>query len=329
MKLSIIIPIYNVEKYVEKCVKSLLSNNLKNNEYEIIIVDDGSQDTSIIIVNELAKQFFNIKIISQKNKGLGGARNTGIQNSIGVYLLFLDSDDWYLPNTLKYLITLAENQNLEVLEFAAQGIAPSEKIIFHIQNSTKEKILSGIEYYNSIRYLNSACNKLYNRSFLVHNNLFFLEKIYIEDFEFNTRVFLKAKRVMATDFLAIQFLQSENSITRNKDHSKKEKVVTDFIKIIQITNDLYIKQQEPIDEPTKLFFEERISFLVITLFFQLMKYKLSYSKIKKIKAQLVSKGLFYIDFPIHDKKKDFFRKIIIKNFVWIRFLQPLLKFLNK
>jgi glycosyltransferase involved in cell wall biosynthesis len=329
MKLSIIIPIYNVEKYVEKCIRSLVCNNLKSSEYEIIIVDDGSQDTSILIVNELAKQISNIKIFSQKNKGLGGARNTGINNSIGEYLLFLDSDDWYLPNTLKYLITLSENNNLEILEFAAQGVTPNNKVIFHIHNSTCQKVLSGIEYYNSTRYLNSACNKLYKRSFLVFNSLFFLEKIYIEDFEFNTRVFLKAKKVMATDYLAVQFLQSENSITRNKDHSKKEKVIIDFIKIIQITNDLYINEKELKDESVKLFFEERLSFLVTTLFFQLMKYNLSFSKIKKIKTELVSRGLFYIEFPIHDKKKDFFRKIISKNFVLIKFLKPFIIFFNK
>ena len=190
MQLSIIVPIYNVEKYVEKCIKSLLYNDLDVSEYEIIVVDDESQDSSLSIVTELAKQHSNLKIISQKNKGLGGARNTGIINSIGEYVLFLDSDDWCLANTLSTLISIANSNKLEILEFAAQGISTNGSVLFHYFNTTKQLVLSGVSYYNSVRYLNSACNKLYQRSFLVNNNLFFLEKIYIEDFEFNTRAFL-------------------------------------------------------------------------------------------------------------------------------------------
>jgi glycosyltransferase involved in cell wall biosynthesis len=323
MKLSVIIPIYNVEKYIEKCIKSLLDNDLGFSEYEIIVVDDESPDNSLNIVKELANQYSNIKIISQKNKGLGGARNTGISNSSGEYLLFLDSDDWYLNNTLKNLISIADKYNLEILEFAAQGITSNGGISFHFFNSTNKNVLSGVAYYNTIRYLNSACNKLYKRNFLVNNNLFFLEKIFIEDFEFNTRVFFKAKRVMATDYLVAQFLQSENSITRNNDISKKEKVINDFIQIIQITNDLYLKEVNSKDRELKLFFEERISFLVTTLFFQLLKYKTSYTYKKKIKKQLEQKGLLFTDIIIYDKNKDLFRKIIIKNFFLFKIVQPI------
>ena len=323
MKLSVIIPIYNVEKYIEKCIKSLLDNDLGFSEYEIIVVDDESPDNSLNIVKELANQYSNIKIISQKNKGLGGARNTGISNSSGEYLLFLDSDDWYLNNTLKNLISIADKYNLEILEFAAQGITSKEDVLFHFFNTTNQNVLSGVAYYNNIRYLNSACNKLYKRSFLVNNNLFFLEKIFIEDFEFNTRVFFKAKRVMATDYLVAQFLQSENSITRNNDISKKEKVINDFIQIIQVTNDLYLKEVNSKDRELKLFFEERISFLVTTLFFQLLKYKTSYTYKKKIKKQLEQKGLLFTDIIIYDKNKDLFRKIIIKNFFLFKIVQPI------
>lgn len=323
MKLSVIIPIYNVEKYIEICIKSLLDNDLDVSEYEIIVVDDESPDNSLNIVKELANQYSNIKIISQKNKGLGGARNTGISNSSGEYLLFLDSDDWYLNNTLKNLISIADKYNLEILEFAAQGITSNGGISFHFFNSTNKNVLSGVAYYNTIRYLNSACNKLYKRNFLVNNNLFFLEKIFIEDFEFNTRVFFKAKRVMATDYLVAQFLQSENSITRNNDISKKEKVINDFIQIIQITNDLYLKEVNSKDRELKLFFEERISFLVTTLFFQLLKYKTSYTYKKKIKKQLEQKGLLFTDIIIYDKNKDLFRKIIIKNFFLFKIVQPI------
>ena len=100
-KISIIIPVYNVEKYIVQCINSTLHQDLSENEYEILIIDDESPDQSVDLIK---KQFYNIpsiKIISQKNKGLGGARNTGIKNASGEYLLFLDSDDFLLPNVLK------------------------------------------------------------------------------------------------------------------------------------------------------------------------------------------------------------------------------------
>jgi len=321
MKLSVIIPIYNVEKYIKKCIESLINNDLDSTEYEIIVIDDESPDNSLKIAEEMAQQYSNITIISQLNKGLGGARNTGISAAKGDFLLFLDSDDWYLEHSLQQLLAIAIENQIEILEFAAQGISPDGKVAYHISNTSNGKTFSGLKYYNSIRYMNSACNKLYNRNFLVSNELFFLEKIYIEDFEFNTRAFLKANKVMATDLLVAQFLQSENSITRNKDNSKKEKVINDFIHIVFITNDLYRNKKKSNDIDLEIFFQERLSFLVATLFFQLLKYKVSYDKMLAVKKELEQKNIFYIQHAIYDKRKDIFRKLFMKNFFLFRFLK--------
>lgn len=329
MKLSVVIPIYNVEKYIKKCVYSLLDNDLSLSDFEIIIVDDESPDSSLLIAQEISKTVPNIKIISQKNKGLGGARNTGIKCAQGDYLLFLDSDDWYLHNTLKKIISFVDNNDVEILEFAAQGITSDGNVAYHISNTTKNQVLSGVTYYNQIRYMNSACNKLYKRSFILENDLFFLEKIYIEDFEFNTRAFLKAKKVMAIDFLVAQFLQSNDSITRNNDESKKDKVVNDFVHIIQITRDLYLQEKSKNNDIIiESYFEERLSFLVATLFYQLIKYKVSFDKIQKIKNELVDKKLFFVNHKIHDKRKDLFRKIMLKNFILFRFSSLFFNFIG-
>lgn len=97
MDLSIIIPVYNVEEYIYDCLYSVL--NIDNLNYEIILINDGSTDRSGDIIKEFAKKYHNIKIIEQENKGLSAARNKGIQNAIGEYILFVDSDD-YLLNRL-------------------------------------------------------------------------------------------------------------------------------------------------------------------------------------------------------------------------------------
>lgn len=325
IKLSVIIPVYNVEKYIEKCVLSVLNNDLDKVAFEILLIDDESQDESINRINYLVQKHSNIYLFSQKNKGLGGARNTGIQKARGEYLLFLDSDDIVLPTTLKHIVSLALENDLDVLEFSAKGVTEENQEIYKIQNTTNGEILNGMEYYNTIRYMNSACNKLYKRDFLISNTLFFLERIFIEDFEFNTRVFVLAKKVLATDYVVSSFLQTPNSITRNTNQEKKEKMIHDIIFVLQETINWQKRQEK--NKNTNLFFEERKSFLVATLFIQLAKNKASYKEVKLLKNKLKANAVFCVTHFIHDKNKNWFRLIVLKN-IWIYpCLKPVLKYI--
>lgn len=301
---------YNVEQYISKCIDSIYDQGFKEEDFELILVDDGSPDNSLEVASELTKVKSNALIISQENKGLGSARNTGILNANGEYLLFLDSDDWLLPNVLKELVESATKENLDVLEFAAQGINTKGEVLYHIAN-TSNVFNSGYEYYNSVRYMNSACNKLYKRSFLIENKLLFLEKIYIEDFEFNTRVLQKTKRIKATDLLVSQFLQSDNSITRTSDDAKKQKMVLDIIDVIKKTEVLYKNQTN--SKESEFFYLERLNFLVATLFYQLIKNKASYKEILELKLKLQADNIFYVNHKIFDLRKNLLRIILLKN----------------
>ena len=100
MLLSIIVPIYNVEKYVEKCIRSCEAQDISKEDYEVVVINDGSPDNSLKIVERIADEFPNIKIISQPNKGLSAARNTGMRNASGDYYMFVDSDDWIAEKCL-------------------------------------------------------------------------------------------------------------------------------------------------------------------------------------------------------------------------------------
>lgn len=321
-KISVVIPMYNVEKYIEKCIDSVYKQNIAEDEFEIILIDDESPDASLAIAKEVTKNRSNVVFISQKNKGLGGARNTGIQNANGEYLLFLDSDDGLLPNVLKKLIAIATTEDLDILEFAAQGINEKGEVLYQIAN-TSQVYQSGYEYYNKVRYMNSACNKLYKRTFLLENELFFLEKIYIEDFEFNTRALAAVNRIRATDKLISQFLQSENSITRNTDEAKKKKMVADIILVIKKTNYLY--KTLPLTNEMSFFYMERLNFLVATLFYQLIKNKATYKEVIELKKLLQKEEVFYVNHTIFDFKKNLLRVVLLKN-LW---LYKTLVFFNK
>lgn len=323
-KISVIIPMYNVEHYIEKCIGSVFNQDLDENDFEIIIIDDQSPDNSLAVAKELTRYKSNVTIISQGNKGLGGARNTGILNATGMYLLFLDSDDWLLPNVLAKLVGIATTDDLDVLEFAVQGVSVTGEVTYAISKSSPV-LYSGFDYYNTVRYMNSACNKLYKRTFLVQHNLFFLERIFIEDFEFNTRVFAQLEKVRATNVLGAQFLQSPNSITRNTDAAKKEKMVYDIILVLQKTKELYQIKGATVNNNTRTFFKERIGFIVVTLFYQLLKNKNSFLEIKQLRQQLLDKGLYGINHKVFDRKKNLFRIVLLKNFLIFRFVHRVLR----
>ncbi|WP_313098817.1 glycosyltransferase [Epilithonimonas sp.] len=242
MNISFIIPVYNVEKYVAKAVDSVINNNWGQYTFEIVVVDDESPDNSIDIVRHIQNQNpkADIKIFSQKNKGLGGARNTGISNASGDYIFFLDSDDYILQNIFVDLLNKTYQNNLDVLEFAAKRVDEVGRVtdeVFHI--STEHRVLTGEDYVREVNFANSACNKLYRREFLLSESITFIERVFIEDAPFNVEVFLKAKRVEADDVVAVAYLQNLNSITRSKRSGDYlEKFINDSITITARINHL-------------------------------------------------------------------------------------------
>lgn len=326
IKVSIIIPMYNVAHYLNTCIQSILDQNLKENTFEVIMVNDESPDNSLEIAKQLASKYSFIKVISQKNKGLGGARNFGIDQAQGNYLLFLDADDSLIPNTLNRIISIADKKNIDILEFAANLVDSYGNTIASVVTNSNNKVYNGVQYYNAIKYSGSACNKLYASAFINKYKLRFLEKIYGEDFEFNTRSFYRAQRVIAIDVVGAQFLQSPNSITRNKSKVVKDKYLQDFISILKSINNF--KQQEVDNynnESVNNFFNERLTMVNINAFYLMFKNKYSFEEMNDFKNELISQNLLFIKHPVKIRKKEVFRKYILHNFKLFKISQPILK----
>jgi len=182
MKFSIIIPVYNVEQYLRDCLDSVVMQTYP--DYEVICVNDGSTDGSQEILMEYEKNYSQITVITQQNKGLSGARNAGIRAAQGDYLFFLDSDDWIEPDALK---TLAEKQNGEDLVCFNGRRVFENGMTEEPDAGVSESCLSGWEYYIKYalltRKFHFVCTvlRLYRREYLLKNNLFFEEGIYHED----------------------------------------------------------------------------------------------------------------------------------------------------
>ena len=122
MILSVIVPVYNTEAYLEKCVSSLLDQDLPKEDYEIILIDDGSTDSSGSLCDVFVSAHDNIRVIHQSNRGLSAARNEGIALARGKYIQFVDSDDYLNPNVLQGIVLALESKNLDILRINYQNV---------------------------------------------------------------------------------------------------------------------------------------------------------------------------------------------------------------
>lgn len=193
---SIVIPVYNVKLYLEKCVKSVLSQTLK--EIEIILVDDGSTDGSNFLCDELANCDARVQVIHQKNQGLADARNKGMLLAKGEYLAFLDSDDyWERPQALEEIIEMLRKEERDVdcilFSYKKKNLKKSQNILCEISPLplTISNYKKKVTLLKRRQYCNSACTKLYRMKFLKENHFVFPVGKKSEDLVFSQMVLTK------------------------------------------------------------------------------------------------------------------------------------------
>lgn len=202
---SVIIPIYNVEKYLNQCVESVLIQSFEN--IEVILVDDGSPDRCPQMCDAFAEKDPRVKVVHKKNGGLSDARNHGIRAACGTYLLFLDSDDyWGDPEALEKIHTqiLQYQETADVVMFQAQLIYPDGTIIpdncrfaDHFNDMSREEALRYMVENGLL--IGSACSKVVRRSFLLENDLLFKVGIKSEDIHWIFRVANAMPKYQYTD----------------------------------------------------------------------------------------------------------------------------------
>lgn len=237
MKLSIIVPVYGVAKYLPKCVDSLLAQDISG--YEIILVDDGSPDECPQICDQYAEQYSNIKVIHQANAGLSAARNTGIAVAKGEYICFVDSDDYWEDNVLGTLMEQVEREQLDVLRFDYQNVRQTEAGEYEVfqpnkyphQVDTCRKVVDGETYLDErMGYACYACQFVINRELTGT----FTHGIHYEDTEWLPRMMLAAKRVNSTPIVVYNYLVRQGSITQAQGNKEKlRKNVNDFLFVIE------------------------------------------------------------------------------------------------
>ena len=207
MKISLIIPVYNVEKYVEKCLRSCINQDLSKDEYEIIVVNDGSPDGSLEIVQRIAAQEPNIKVISQENQGLSMARNNGLAQAQGDYVWFIDSDDWIEENCLKEIADKCEAEQLDLLQIQYKLAYEDGRDPVTPNQKTLPGVLSGVEVTERGGVPDPAPFSVLRSRYLKDNNFSFYPGIYHEDSELKPRVMYLASRIAFLDKPVYYYLQ--------------------------------------------------------------------------------------------------------------------------
>ncbi len=229
VSLSIIIPVYNVERYLPVCLESIVQQHLA--DYEVIMVDDGSTDGSGAICDEFAERYPEFRVIHKENGGVSAARNRGIEEAKGEYILFLDSDDFLVPDAIKPLLELAGDNKLDVLGFGYRVVP--ENVASAPPADTEEpqhiQILDGFEYISRYNYTAQVWWYLVRRELLIKNNLRLPVGHVLEEAAFNMRLFLMSKCLAQVPNVAYCYRNRASSIMHIADKEHVSKMLADYI----------------------------------------------------------------------------------------------------
>ncbi|MBR1394118.1 MAG: glycosyltransferase [Prevotella sp.] len=266
--LTIIVPVYNVEKYIRACLESIFQQGLAENRFEIIIVNDGTQDRSMEMIDDIIQQHQNIRIINQDNQGLSVARNNGISAAEGKYILMPDSDDLLIENSLPVLLdkAIATHTDLLVADFLRMSdeeidnkqVFPQKEL--EMREKTGEQLF--LEDLNP--YECYVWRTLYRKDFLINNSLEFVPGIYIQDVPFTHECYIKAEKCIRANWLMNIYRRGHESATFKFNMKKAKDFCIAITKTWELTHDngLSPRVRHKLEEDVYISFSKMISIVV-------------------------------------------------------------------
>ena len=232
MKLSFIVPVYNTAVYLPKCIESLLNQDIPHSDYQIILVNDGSNDNSLAICEAYKEKYENIIVLSQSNAGQSSSRNFGMTKAEGDYIWFVDSDDFIEHYCIDECLNICYQHDLDIFLFCADEIDENKSTIKRLQYFTKSQtsvIFHGKNFLNSKQYFNCIPFYIYKHQFLKEQNIRFYEGIYHEDNEVIPKIFYPAKRILGYNKVLYHVNLRPNSTIRSINPKK----AFDLIKVVE------------------------------------------------------------------------------------------------
>lgn len=248
MKLSIIIPVYNVEKYLQQCLESVLY--VENTDYNVIAVDDGSTDSSYDILVKYKKLFpEKLYIIQKENGGLGSARNAGLAYSISDYVVFLDSDDFYAKNAVKEMLEVCSSK-FDICFFDFVSINENGKFIKYLPGGNSPNCYFNLESRPEILFeLPSGTNKIFRRTIFEETSINFPDRAWFEDLRTTPKLYTFAKRMLYVNKGWYYYRQQSQSITHGSSPDRNLEIIDAVNDVIDFykTNNIYDKYKNQLE----------------------------------------------------------------------------------
>lgn len=234
--ISIIVPTYNVEKYIRTCIESILAQTYRN--VEVIIVNDGSKDQSLAVISDLICSHHNVKVINQKNQGVSVARNTGIDVATGKYITFVDADDKIKPDFVSSLYQIADRTGADIVRGSFRdfnGNIPKDWVPdFNVPTNCGTIVL---DQFLSSNISFVVWSSIYRLDFINSNHIRFTPGILLEDGDFTTRAYMLAKLVATSPEPNYAYRIRQGSILTTNNAQKmslsEEKVISQFISMLK------------------------------------------------------------------------------------------------
>ena len=258
MKLSIIIPVYNVEQYLQNCVQSVITQTYQ--DLQVILVDDGSTDSSGILCDQLARPDCRMQVVHKKNGGLSDARNAGLKVATGDYVAFLDSDDVYLLNDgVEQLMALAQAEQPDVLLFQAVDVYAHHQTVRKAYDVEYMATHSGVEVFAQLVRIQSfnmsACFQLIRRDLLEQYQIYFQKGLLSEDVDWSLRLWRHVSKVRAMNLPLYGYQHREGSISTTYTIRNLRSYERIFAKFVQLYNDRVV------DAHTELYWKTVMGYL--------------------------------------------------------------------
>lgn len=244
MIISFIVPHYNLQKcLLQRCVNSIIAQNIPVEDYEIVIVDDGSHEPPVWIEKEYTQ--INIRLIISNHGGLGAARNVGLKKALGKYIQFVDSDDCLIKDSVKYCLNILEKENPEILQHGYKiCLTEEDTLIASAPIKITKRYNNGAEYAAKNNLNGSACTYIFRKSLTSNHNIYFAEGVMHEDEDFTLRIYYHSHKLICCNSPIYNYCIRKDSITTSTENAHEKRRIKDIFLLLKRVVAFRFKEQE-------------------------------------------------------------------------------------
>ena len=287
MRLSIVLPVYNVAKFIPDCLESLLCQDIPKEDYEIICVNDGSPDNSVEVIEGYIQKYQNIKLINQPNSGVCVARNTGFENAVGKYVWFVDPDDYIAPNCLGGILSALDENEADLITFDYFNVL--EESEFNPQKQIKIDTKKQEGYSSK----GGGCQYVCRREYLIQNQIFYHKELaYGEDYLWAFQINYRKHVGLETKAEIYYYRQRQGSAMHGKTREKQIRHMEDMHRLAFIYNNEYERcQKEELPKSVLREIKRRVRLCTQTILFDGVRLY-DKSELSELLLKLKNDGLY-------------------------------------